>query len=112
LYLYPNTITSLRHDWSHPSFEPVATPVPARPDPVAQSEAWLRAFANEVGVSYDRLMVAAREALENGSFEVLSYDTPSVVYDQRETFWSNYELVTGIKVPQNKRDETFFSCSC
>lgn len=52
LFLYPNTITSLRHDWSHPSF-----PVCCREDdlsrtpeltPFAESERWMREYVKGV----------------------------------------------------------------
>lgn len=40
LFLYPNTVTGLRHDWTHPAFGPA--------DVMAASEQWLRAYVRKV----------------------------------------------------------------
>jgi hypothetical protein len=51
LCLYPNTVTSLRHHWSHYAFkEDSAT---ANLDDLAKSELWLRMYAEKVN-RYDK----------------------------------------------------------
>lgn len=45
LFLYPNTVTGLRHDWNHPSF--VNDPTTASPQ-LNESEVWLRMYARKV----------------------------------------------------------------
>lgn len=54
LFLFPGTITALRHEWTHPAFEP-------KQSPKAKSEAWLTDIANRCGVSYERMMEAVKE---------------------------------------------------
>ena len=104
LWLYPGTITSLRHDWTHPAFEE------AESLKSSSSKEWLEDFAEEVGVSYADLMASAKKWLDTGRYHTLGYDTPECVYQQAEDFWKNYEIVTGTKVEDRKA--TFFSCAC
>ena len=106
LFLYPQTITSLRHEWTHPAFA-----LRASPTPMSTSEAWLRTHAGAVGVSYGVLMDAAKEWLEFGEYHTFSYDTPDAAYESNEDFWRHYEVVTGTRVASDKK-QTFFSCSC
>jgi hypothetical protein len=47
MFLYPNTVTGLRHEWTHPAF-PSAPSVPNMMD----HEVWLRAYAMRMN-SYD-----------------------------------------------------------
>src|SRR6185503_14302303 len=48
MFLYPNTITSLKHQWTHPAFGPEvftgASKNPAEAATMAASEQWLRDF--------------------------------------------------------------------
>lgn len=102
MFMLPNTITSLRHEWCHPAFGP------AKPD-VSQSEAFLRDVADDVGLSYDRLLDAAREWIHEGDrltggSEMEGESTP-------EDFWRHYQNVTGEVVPEEKIGN-FFSCAC
>lgn len=102
LFLYPNTITSLRHEWTHPSFSAEAPNWPA-------SEAWLRQFAEDVGLSYGAVMKAADEYVRFGEYHVFhGYDTPDRAYDT--DFWRHYEIITGTTVEDHAA--TFFTCSC
>lgn len=106
MFLYPYTITSLRHDWTHPAFEP---PI------ISLEEKWLRDFADKMDLSYGRLLEGAREyveSLERGGYgEYIidggRYEGASVPAE----FWEHYEKVTGHTVKAEHRG-TFFSCSC
>lgn len=105
MVLYPNTITSLRHDWVHPAFEP-----PSITQEYVMSRLWLEDFAaDKGGLSYSELLEAAEKWVKNriptsdgGRFE--SCMVP-------DAFWYHYEQVTATKVPEDRRD-SFFSCSC
>lgn len=50
LFIYPGTITSLRHEWTHPEFEDITAPTV---DPLEDSKQWVRRYA-EVHRPYDR----------------------------------------------------------
>lgn len=111
--LYPGSVESIRHHWTHPAFvdEDQSTP-----DPRIASEAWLRQFAEEMETSYPRLMEIA-EAANDGTGEwdgnVLHYsghDTPDRGYNDIQGFWYHWSVVTG-KTPSD-HTRTFFSCAC
>lgn len=116
LVLLPNTITSLAHDWSHPAFPDVVSthlqakkPLTHLPSEIS-AIGWLSEYANEVGLSYEDLLNAATQYIVHEKYTVIGHDTPDIVYAQKETFWKNFEIVTGLK-PKDT-DETFISCSC
>lgn len=52
LFLYPGTITSLRHEWVHPAFGDEIPPAQKPVDDKAASEAWLREYAEKVNPYY------------------------------------------------------------
>ena len=105
MLLYPNTITSLRHDWTHPAFEQ-----PERSD----SEGWLREFSERAGLAYDRMIEIVTEYIDSGDpwVEIDSERARDAWYavDQSE-FWHHFQNVTGIKKPNHDWDAPF-SCSC
>lgn len=109
LYLNPGSITSLRHEWTHPAFEKPAI-VETAP---SAAEKTIRDMAENMGLSYGALVEFGRDHAQD-------YDDGYVVQQgdeswrdnfNAEAFWPAYEAVTGEKVPENKRDH-FFSCSC
>ena len=79
---------------------------------------WLRAFALRLTaddyepMSYETLIEAARTYLRAGNPYILPVLTPDVVYEQREEFWKNVEIVTGVAVPDTARKNVIFSCAC
>lgn len=106
LFLYPQTVTSLRHDWTHPAFT-TAEPTTLEAD----SRTWIESFAAELDQTYNRLMDAARTWIVTADY---TYDNSErykdVDYAKWPIFWKHYEIVTGTKV--NDHDATIFTCSC
>jgi hypothetical protein len=105
LFLYPGSITSLRHEWTHPAF---AEQVVIDPPPQT-SEGWLRTYAASIPLSFEELMEAAEQFLlydeylvHGGRYEGMSLP---------DEFWNHYQVVTGEAVPESKQS-SFFSCSC
>lgn len=118
LFLYPNTITSLRHVWDHPDFAGEIEPSPSK----EASEAWLREFARTADCpDYDTLITAALggkisrvdgygHPYENDG-EYLLFRGRNAHGDIPAAFWDHLEVVAGIKIPDWSR-ATKFSCSC
>ena len=101
--LYPQTITGLRHDWTHPAY--------AFEDINVSSRKWIEEFADkELNHTYSRLMEAARRWVD---YEDYTYDNSEVYKDVPDhkwnEFWDHYESVTKSKV---KNKDSFFTCSC
>lgn len=102
MFLYPNTITSLRHEWEHPAFGKKA--------PDANSEIWLREFAViEAQLSYESLLAAAHGYLKDGDY--LCEGGTWEGFHLPDEFWDHFEVVTGRKVSTADRGN-FFSCAC
>lgn len=72
MFLYPRSITSLSHKWSHPSFEEDEG-VYVTPAQRLESEKWLREFAEKHYVTYDKLIKMAN--IEDG--ERISFNDPN-----------------------------------
>lgn len=115
MFLYPNTITSLRHDWTHPGFE---EPKPPQPDKAA-SERWLRNFCESVDCpDYDTVMAALDGTLKGMEeygrwgyindeyFHFSGWDAHSEIPSE---FWVHAEIVLGKKLQDHPSS---FSCSC
>lgn len=115
LYLYPRTITSLRHNWTHPKFaDAQAGTVYARPTDRASSEAWLRDFIVRSDCpSYETVVSVAigEGGCKQWSDEYLHFDGMDAHGDLPSEFWDHIEIVTGHKIPHDRRPK-YFSCSC
>lgn len=122
LLVYPRKITSLRHVWSHPDFsdpdphaEQTAEAVSKRLTESAEkkaSENWLRSYAAELpdgGATLENLLIHTKEHIEYGDYwsEGGRFEGISLPME----FWHHYEIYTGEKVEDGKK-ESFFSCSC
>lgn len=104
MFLHPNTITSLRHNWTHPAFTSGNTDVA-----VEASKKWMEDFANGYGVPYEDMLNAGTKWLkynehycDGGTFE--SERVP-------DEYWDHYQELTGRKVKSSER-KSFFTCSC
>lgn len=115
LFLLPNTITTLRHQWTHPAFEPEDAPTPnqtamkvAAALSITPAKQLLMNFADSLDEDYEELMSHAESYLADGNYwskggKFESQDIPA-------GFWEAYNEVTGSKVDVS--EGSFFSCSC
>lgn len=117
LFLFPNTITSLRHDWTHPAFEqhrdtPEAATTKSRIQHQQDSLKWLTAHAELLDITYSALMRDAKTWLEYEDHTVQhgSEHWRDMFGDPVE-FWHHYEIVTGEVVPEDRK-RSFYCCSC
>jgi hypothetical protein len=108
IFLYPNTITGLRHVWRHPEFD----------GDRAESEKWLREFAQEYFSGYDER--TAEEAYENliqmakeGDFCINGQ--PDWLYvegaKEKHEMWRHLEAVLGHFSYEHKSGAEY-RCSC
>lgn len=104
LFLYPKTITSLRHNWTHPAFDDDDE------TKKAASEKWLREFAEEVGIGYERLVEGARNWVAFENYIMLDVDVPRVVGQKVKEMWAHLWIAHRIKPADNERH--FISCNC
>lgn len=118
LWLYPRTITSLKHNWEHPEF-PAETGPRRSTETTAASEVWLRDFCSANGPGWD----AVRAALENDGRSTSVDDYNFVRVDGNylhsngtdahgeipAEFWLHVENVLG---RYNGPRPDHFSCSC
>jgi hypothetical protein len=130
LFLCPGSITSLRHEWSHPAFQVEAAIQPA--DAKAVSEKWLRDLCErhrsgdwdydheEDGrpcISYHALIAAMSEGDEE-DYDGYTQSGSESLRDEmsdpetRALFWHHLEVVTGRNFSQKHRENHYFSCSC
>ncbi len=113
LFLYPGSITSLRHEWTHDYFPSAAVRVPETPptDPIEISRAWINDFAAKLDQTPNRLMSAAAEWLEYEEYTRDDSESYKGHWDEFPEFWEHYAVVTGKDIPKDKR-RSFFTCSC
>jgi hypothetical protein len=119
LFLYPRTITSLRHAWSHPAFEEEGAvtrpPVEAAPQQyvaTAASEQWLRDYAYETGIQYETLLSAAEGFLDEGTEgEYLHIGGEDASGEIHPAFWLHVARVLGRTLPGYPMAQ-YFTCSC
>lgn len=115
LFLYPGSITSLRHDWTHPAL-PSEAPTASPPKSGKEaSEAWLRERCEKAHASYWDLIDGAQEGdyVSMGSNERASSALNSVLLGkEKDEVWHHIEVVLGRKFDAEHREATYFSCSC
>ncbi len=114
MFLYPNTITLLKHVWTHPDFPIPETTVVSKITR-EDSEVYLREFADKARLHYDRMIEILSDYIDDGEIWVEygtenARDTFYSLIDKSE-FWEHVKNVTG-KSRDISNDDTPFSCSC
>ncbi len=106
LFLYPGSITSLRHEWTHPAFKD--EPLPPEELDTSDSKKWLEGFAKKTGRDYNGLIAMAPN-LTGGSAFVGEGATRDRFNDHKEEFLKHLSAVTGMNFD---KDNVYFSCAC
>lgn len=109
VFLYPGSITSLTHHWSHPAFLTELTPTQVA---AGEGEEWIRKWAEEMDITggFERVMEAAANTAR-GDWDFISEGAKFESADVPDEFWDMFEKVQGTTVlPENRNG--FFSCSC
>ncbi len=110
LVLYPRTITSLRHVWTHPEFPDAKVPeIKTETSDQIKSKQWLEAYAARLGSDYNELIEQTKAYLDHDEYwnEGDRFEDEYLDKD----FWAYYQIATGTVVPRSKQN-SFFSCSC
>lgn len=123
VFLYPNTISSLRHEWEHPAFPAMIdtnadTSAADRQTAIKVADALLMTpqrqllenFAEEIDVTYEELLEGALDYIKTGSY--MSHGSKFEGVQTPDGFWEAYDFVTQTKSGFAKTRESFFSCSC
>lgn len=115
MLLYPQTITGLRHDWSHPEISQDGLGVGS------YSEKWLRDFAASTDADYHEMMAVAATHCEDAKSSWPDYLIEGGKWEGQDTpdeFWTHFQNVTGKKPKgwEGSDGKThlpgIFSCSC
>ena len=106
MILYPRTITSLRHVWTHPDFLDANPPTGDK----KASVLWLRMWCETHDCpSYDIVIKRIRDGdFEGDRFYFDGRDAHDSIPD---LFWDHAEVVVGREIQKADRTEEF-SCSC
>lgn len=112
MFLYPNTITDLKHVWTHPAFKEDVVKLHSKSD----SEAWLRNFVENADFPPYEDIVDAVMGISSKEYYNVVFDGNHIYSNGRDAsgeipseFWNHMEIVTGKKISQRP---DYFSCSC
>jgi hypothetical protein len=107
MFLHPNTITGLRHQWQHPRIDNA-------PQAVNDAEQWLRGFSERWGFDYDDMIAIATNPSEEDY--IVAHGTGlhsrGELGDEHAQFWQHLSVLTGRSFDTVHQLKTGWSCSC
>ena len=106
LFLYPQTITGLRHDWTHPAID-------NPPKPSSEAERWLRDFADRWNFDYDDMVSAAIDG-EDSVITARGIDLhgSGELGEDLSLFWQHVSELTKKTFTEEHKAKVIWSCSC
>lgn len=123
MLVFPRTITSLRHVWSHPDFNEELK-IPSFPQGVSGAKSWLQNWCKSTGdITYEELIEVMDKGFvksenpengyelrwENHHDYLLSVGCDNSTYDIPAEVWIHVETILGRKLDSYP---SHFSCSC
>lgn len=109
LFLFPNSITGLRHEWTHPAFPDHQTqPVSPRETSAEYSERWLRGFAEKYNGDYDEMI----RGVTSGEGAFFGQDLEYSDFRPGTEFWVHISAVTGQEFTAERIENVPFRCAC
>lgn len=109
VYLKPGSITSLRHDWTHPAFDK------GRRRVVHEDDVMVEEAAAMLGIDVENLMGAAKVYDTSGKHFTLGFDTPDFSDEHMNAIWRTYARrkdATPEETEKLTKNGHFFSCAC
>ena len=107
-FLKPGTVTGMRHHWQHPSFEGFEPPT-------NDHELWLRQFCDKWNFNFQELIEEGiGSASSCGWVTAKGHDLHSgaELGEDLELFWMHLEGYTGKEIPDDRRQNLEWDCSC
>lgn len=108
IMLFPGSITSLRHKWTHPAFEFYEKTI--SDSALAEAHEYMRRIVYEGEVSLQELLSPELPGTDDLCFQ--SSSVSEELNSSGAEFWRHYETLTGRSVSPEKRQNTWFRCSC
>lgn len=116
LFLYPQTITSLRHEWVHPAFDrgdgvpPASSPalVPTK----EESRTWMGEFRERWNFNEDDIKRVAAYPDAYMTARDRDLHSKDELGEDYELFWKHLENITGRRFDEEWREGTGWSCVC
>jgi len=111
MWMYPGTITGLRHEWDHPALTGAPTA-----HKIVTAEAYMRHLADDMSdnVTYEDLLEAGDDWAIRGDHtreDTESYQDVYSDFSEGGDFWKYYQIIRGSVVPES--DQVCpFTCSC
>lgn len=111
VFLHPNTITSLKHVWTHPDLPDTTTKHPSGID-FGEAEAHLRQCAEEWGVRdfTDLLQGIVNTAQGIPTMGITVQDWSDLTPEEYRKFWNCAEVLFDEKFSPDHREKTHFEC--
>lgn len=110
LCLKPQTITGLRHRWSHPAFADVSEELPSKEDVFAEAQKVVEHVAERRGVTTNELMAAADRYVFMDEMTDDRFKEDDNSTGEWHEFWKAWALLTG-QAPPTSMSTPYTCCA-